>query len=274
MTLHILTEDHYLDFLEPIDDNQQNRTAHAARLHTGQPGEQIFICKMLVPDAFELGNEAIAHYLAKWASVASPPEAAIVYMPKSIATQRIPLRIATEYANADGDVVMWCTKRLPHHSLRSTFRASSERTSATMRVLKGESGQRLAAFDHLTGHADRHDGNYLWAGRDECIAIDNEALFSYRDWRAGPLDFPTHNQLLEEMQRQVASGNERASSLQDLQSGMVFYGETHSAAVESAHPEIKNLITLLYGADAADNVLTCLQVRSTADWMKRELGLI
>jgi hypothetical protein len=274
MTLHILTEDHYLDFLQPVEDNQQNKTVHAARLHTGQPGEQVFVCKLLLPNAFELGNEAIAHYLARRASVPSPPEAAIVHMPARIASQRIPLSISQDYENAEGDVVMWCTKKLPYRSIRATFRAAADRTSATMRILKSESGRRMAAFDHLTGHADRHDGNYLWAGRDECVAIDNEALFGYSDWRAAPLAFATQNQLLEEMRRQVVGGSERADSLRDLQSGMVFYGESHSAAVQSAQSEISKLITLLYGAHAATNVLTCLHTRSAADWMKSELGLI
>lgn len=274
MTLHFLTEDHYVDFIEAIDDSQQNKTTHAARLNTGTPGDHIYVCKALMPSSFELGNEAIGHILAKRSAVPCPAEAAIVTMPASKAGKMIPLQIPDGYVNHDGDVALWCTKKLPHKSLRSTFRASAERTAATMRILKCESGGRLAAFDHLTGYTDRHDGNYLLAGRDECIAIDHEALFGYADWRAAPLDFATRNQLLEEMRRQVASGNERQGALDELQSGMVFYGESHQAAVHSAHSEIQQLITLLYGAQAAQHVLACLATRCTADWMKQELRLI
>lgn len=274
MTLHLLTEDHYIDFVDYVDDNQQNKTTHAARLDTGAPGENIFVCKALRPASCELGNEVVGHILAQHSSVPTPPEAAILTMPAAMAARVIGEPITPPFVTTDGDVVLWCTKKMPYKSLRAAFRASNERTAATIRILKCEGGKRLAAFDHLTGYTDRHDGNYLWTGRDECIAIDHELLFGYGDWRAGPLEFPTHNELLEQLRREVASGSAKQSVLDELQSGMVFFGESHGAAVQSAHPEIERLLTLLYDADAAGHVLSCLTQRSAAEWMKRELGLI
>ena len=275
MTLHFLTEDQYLEYLEPIDDNQQNQTVHAARLHTGEPGEQIFICKAMPPSSFELGNEVIGHILAHHTCVPSTTTAAILTLPMALARRMISRTIPSGYANADGEVVLWCTKRLPFKSLKSTFRASHTRTTAAIRMICSEGGKRLAAFDHLTGYADRHDGNYLWIGPGECVAIDHEMLFGYEDWRAGSaLDFQTRNELLEQLRRAVLGGVAKQHALDELTSGMVFYGEEHAAAVESAGPEIKTILGHLYGESPVANVLTCLALRSTSNWMKKELGLI
>lgn len=274
MTLHFLTEDQYLEYLEPIDDNQQNQTVHAARLHTGEPGEQIFICKAMPPSSFELGNEVIGHILARHTDVPAAPAAAILTLPLAKAKQMISLAIPDGYANEDGDVVLWCAKRLPFKSLKSTFRASQARTTAAIKMICSEGGKRLAAFDHLTGYADRHDGNYLWIGPGECIAIDHEMLFGYEDWRTGSLDFQTRNELLEQLRRAVLGGVAKQHALDELTSGMVFYGEDHAAAVDSAGSEIKTALGHLYGQSSVANVLTCLALRSASNWMKRELGLI
>jgi hypothetical protein len=142
---------HYERYNGPIGLRGANQTTHTAEVRFPD-GAALAVVK-----AFPVGekgwlNEAVAWTVGRALGIPVPPKAMLLAVaPSELAAATDPeLAIAHRHWAASGPIVMWCASRLDVKPPQNVWRMNWEAA-----VIKGASGQRLAAFDGWFGNCDR-----------------------------------------------------------------------------------------------------------------------
>lgn len=267
---------HYERYNGPVGALGANVTTHTAAVRFAE-GSGLAVVKAF--SVFDKGwlNEAIAWVLGSALGVNVPPRAMLLAAaPSDLAGATEPeLVLANKNLAMHGPVVLWCASRLDVKPPQSVWSANW-----ATQILRGESGQRLAAFDGWIGNCDRHrDNSPYWKARGVIAAIDHERMAFGQDWIASsPLHqdvLGVHGTALLEVfhaaRKSKAIVNKQAKA---IEAGLVTFSKGHGPELAKLRSQIEQFVSSHASTGAAANLLTFLEDRAKDSYISGRVGVI
>ena len=254
-----------------------NKTTHTAEIRFDQS-----LIGLAVVKAFAFAdkgwlNEAVAWTLGRSLGLAVPPRAILlVAAPGELASASEPeLQVAHATLSPKGPIILWCASRLETKPPQQVLSMSWETV-----ILRGEHGQRLAAFDGWIGNCDRISDNApYWVTRGLIAAIDHERMAFNQDWIAGaPQDFDRQGdaktRLLDRLHAAQKANVFKPKQATAIVAAMQGMSELHAVHLANLRAEIEQELLVNVGATAGGNLVTFLEDRATQDFISKRLGVL
>lgn len=254
-----------------------NKTTHTAEVKFDNQHELAVVKAFSIKDRGWL-NEYISWTLGKLLKISQPPKSLILVAShddlKDIKDQEI-ARARNLLADKDDLVVFWCASRIsikpPHHLSKQSWEEV---------VLRGEVGQKIAAFDGWIGNCDRIASNApLWINKGVIAAIDHERLAFNQDWF---IQEPKHfdhigiyeTVLLEKFQKSLKANKFSTKQSKTIIAALETFSNEHADAMKKSWNYIEEIIIKNVSPEASNNLKNFLSKRCEEDVIKQRLGVL
>ncbi len=273
----LLGDSAYMGYAGEIRLKGANTSSHLAEIrYPFQQKPLISVVKLLPADGLLAANEAVAWLFLRAAGVPCAPNAALLTMSQSRASQVVDSAVVKRYAN-QGHVLAWASQAIDFRAINAMF-AGTAADAEWLRAIKTAQGSAIAAFDEALLNTDRNNGNILISGPRRCAPIDHEAVFGRHLWLE--TDIPRSNLQSDTLRRINGEYRKGVMSAEDhrrLCSQIVVSAEGHARALSECDASIRQLLARLYpehGGTYAERVLSFIVERTMEGWMNDRVGVL
>lgn len=251
MPIHLLNEDAYAGYLEPLSD-PGIETGHIALMRFGADPRRVYV-KMYPPDNRGLVNEVIGYLLAEALGLCVPPQAAVALVPRD-ALPAVPFWVPRGQG-----AVAWCTADLAAPSLKVAYRLDPESPLAPVvkELCKADTTPALVAFDDWLANIDRNLGNLLRLAKGRYCVIDHGRALTGPHWRVADLE-PA--QQYPNVLRAVLKD---CAATPAAEAAMGAAARDHGAALSAARTELGHWCALLLSDEDQQAAMDFLAARCT-----------